>query len=159
MLVPFLWMILTAFKTKSQAISVDPFYFLPNGAWHWENFSEVWNSYNFFTLYINTIIVMALRVVCALLTATMAGYAFGRLNFPGKKLLFAFTLMTMLLTGFAGAHTTAQAAAKKGLVKSGGKYYEGKTRDRNPDEDGSAGNQRHACIFRGRGVIWGCKIT
>ena len=41
----------------------------------------------------------------------------------GKKLLFAFTLMTMLLTGFAGAHTTAQAAARKGLVKSGGKYY------------------------------------
>lgn len=97
MLVPFLWMILTAFKTKSQAISVDPFYFLPNGAWHWENFSEVWNSYNFFTLYINTIIVMALRVVCALLTATMAGYAFGRLNFPGKKLLFGIVLIQMMV--------------------------------------------------------------
>ncbi|MBR2765950.1 MAG: carbohydrate ABC transporter permease, partial [Blautia sp.] len=73
MLIPFVWMVLTAFKTKSQAISVDPFYIFPAGVWHWENFSEVWNSYNFLTLYVNTLIVMVLRVVCAVLTATMAG--------------------------------------------------------------------------------------
>ena len=60
MLAPFLWMVLTAFKSKSQAISVDPFYFLPQGAWHFENFTEVWNSYNFLRLYINTLIMMFL---------------------------------------------------------------------------------------------------
>ena len=97
MLVPFVWMMLTAFKTKSQAISVDPFYFFPSGAWHWENFSEVWNSYNFFQLYINTIIMMALRVLFALLTATMCGYAFGRLKFPGKNILFSIILLQMMV--------------------------------------------------------------
>ena len=97
MLVPFVWMLLTAFKTKSQAISIDPFYILPNGQWHWENFTDVWNSYNFLTLYFNTIIVMALRVVCAVLTATMAGYAFGRLRFRGKGILFSFILIQMMV--------------------------------------------------------------
>lgn len=97
MLIPFVWMVLTAFKTKSQAISVDPFYIFPSGGWHWENFSEVWNSYNFLTLYINTLIVMVLRVLCAILTATMAGYAFGRLEFPGKKLLFSVVLIQMMV--------------------------------------------------------------
>ena len=37
------------------------------------------------------------RVVCALLTATMAGYAFGRLNFPGKKFMFALVLIQMMI--------------------------------------------------------------
>ncbi len=97
MLVPFVWMVLTAFKTKSQAISVDPFYIFPSGGWHWENFSEVWNSYNFFTLYVNTLIVMILRVICAVLTATMAGYAFGRLKFPGKSILFSIVLIQMMV--------------------------------------------------------------
>lgn len=97
MLLPFAWMILTAFKTKSQAISVDPFYIFPPGEWHWENFTEVWNSYNFFTLYINTLVVMILRVICAVVTATMAGYAFGRLKFPGKKILFSFVLIQMMV--------------------------------------------------------------
>lgn len=97
MLIPFVWMVLTAFKTKSQAISVDPFYIFPSGAWHWENFSEVWNSYNFLTLYGNTLIVMVLRVLCAVFTATMAGYAFGRLQFPGKNLLFSIVLIQMMV--------------------------------------------------------------
>ena len=97
MLAPFLWMVLTAFKSKSQAISVDPFYFLPQGAWHFENFTEVWNSYNFLRLYINTLIMMALRVLSALLTATMCGYAFGRLEFPGKKALFSIVLLQMMV--------------------------------------------------------------
>ena len=47
MLVPFAWMLLTAFKTKTEAISVNPFYIFPEHGWHFENFIDVWNSYNF----------------------------------------------------------------------------------------------------------------
>ena len=77
MLVPFVWMILTALKTNQEAISVDPFYILPAHGWHWENFAEVWRSYNFIILYKNTLLMILFRVICACLTATMAGYAFG----------------------------------------------------------------------------------
>ena len=97
MLVPFAWMILTALKTNQEAISVDPFYIFPHNGWHWETFGEVWKSYNFVLLYKNTLLMIFFRVVCACLTATMAGYAFGRLNFPGKNFLFSLVLIQMMI--------------------------------------------------------------
>lgn len=97
MLVPFLWMILTALKTNQEAISVNPFYIFPQSGWQWENFVTVWKSYNFFTLYKNTLLMIVFRIICACLTATMAGYAFGRLNFPGKNFLFSLVLIQMMI--------------------------------------------------------------
>ena len=97
MLVPFVWMILTAVKTNQEAISVAPFYIFPQNGWHWENFAEVWKSYNFVILYKNTLLMIFFRVVCACLTATMAGYAFGRLHFPGKNIMFSLVLIQMMI--------------------------------------------------------------
>ena len=97
MLFPFVWMILTALKTNQEAISVNPFYIFPHSGWHWENFAKVWKSYNFVLLYKNTLLMIFFRVVCACLTATMAGYAFGRLNFPGKNFLFSLVLIQMMI--------------------------------------------------------------
>ena len=97
MLVPFVWMILTAIKTNQEAISVDPFYVFPHNGWHFENFATVWKSYNIITLYKNTILFIIFRVICAYLTATMAGYAFGRLEFPGKKIMFSLVLIQMMI--------------------------------------------------------------
>ncbi|MCD7837304.1 MAG: carbohydrate ABC transporter permease [Clostridiales bacterium] len=97
MIVPFAWMILTALKTNQEAISVSPFYIFPQSGWHWENFATVWKSYNFLILYKNTLLMIFFRVVCACLTATMAGYAFGRLKFPGKNVLFSLVLIQMMV--------------------------------------------------------------
>ena len=97
MLVPFAWMILTAVKTNQEAISVDPFFIFPHNGWHWENFVTVWKSYNFIILYKNTLLMIFFRVVCACLTATMAGYAFGRLKFPGKNIMFSLVLIQMMI--------------------------------------------------------------
>jgi multiple sugar transport system permease protein len=97
MLVPFAWMILTALKTNQESISVSPFYIFPHHGWHWENFGTVWKSYNFLILYKNTLLMIFWRVVCAVLTATMAGYAFGRLKFPGKNFLFTLVLVQMMI--------------------------------------------------------------
>ena len=99
MIVPFAWMILTALKTKQESISVNPFYILPSNGWHWENFATVWKSYNFLILYKNTLLMIFFRVLCAVLTATMAGYAFGRLKFRGKNILFAMVLIQMMVPG------------------------------------------------------------
>ena len=99
MIVPFAWMILTALKTNQESISVNPFYIFPHNGWHWENFKTVWKSYNFVILYKNTILMIFFRVVCAVLTATMAGYALGRLNFRGKKLVVSLILIQMMVPG------------------------------------------------------------
>ena len=96
MLVPFLWMVLTAFKTQSESTAIDPFVILPS-TWHFDNFGTVWTSYNFLLLYKNTLLMIFFRVLCAVLTATMAGYAFGRLEFPGKNIMFALVLIQMMV--------------------------------------------------------------
>ena len=97
MLVPFAWMILTAVKTNQESVSVDPFFIFPQGKWNWGNFATVWESYNFLVLYKNTLLMIVLRIVCACLTATMAGYAFGRLRFPGRNFMFSLILVQMMI--------------------------------------------------------------
>ena len=96
MLVPFLWMILTAFKTMTEATSVNPFVILPS-TWRWDSFREVSANMDFLHLYINTLLLILGRVVCAVLTATLAGYAFGRLNFNGRDLCFSLVLFQMMV--------------------------------------------------------------
>lgn len=98
MLVPFLWMALTAFKSMTEATSVNPFVILPS-IWRKENFLEVIRNMDFAKLYLNTLLLIAGRVICAVLTATMAGYAFGRLDFPGKNIMFSLILFQMMVPG------------------------------------------------------------
>ena len=146
MIVPFAWMILTALKTNQEAISVNPFYILPHNSWHWANFGTVWKSYNFLILYKNTLLLIFFRVVCACLTATMAGYAFGRLNFPGKNILFSLVLVQMMvpaqifiipqytMVSKLGAINTMFGLVFPGLVTAFGTYllkvgYEGLPKD------------------------------
>ena len=96
MLVPFIWMILTAFKTVTEATSDDPFVIFPK-VWRTDSFKEVIRNMNFLVLYKNTLLMIFFRVLCAVLTATMAGYAFGRLHFKGRDFCFSLVLLQMMV--------------------------------------------------------------
>ena len=96
MLVPFIWMILTAFKTVTEATSVDPFVIFPK-VWRTDSFKEVIRNMNFLVFYKNTLLMIFFRVLCAVLTATMAGYAFGRLHFKGRDFCFSLVLLQMMV--------------------------------------------------------------
>lgn len=96
MLVPFIWMALTAFKSNTEATSIKPFVILPT-VWHTDSFRAVWDYMNFALLYKNTLLLIFWRVVCAVFTATLAGYAFGRLEFKGKNAAFALVLFQMMI--------------------------------------------------------------
>ena len=96
MIIPFVWMFLTAFKTQGEATSVDPFIIFPK-VWQVSSFEEIWQNMNFFMLYKNTLLLIFWRVLCACLTATMAGYAFARLEFKGKNLMFSLILLQMMI--------------------------------------------------------------
>jgi len=96
MLVPFLWMFLTAFKTVSETTQVDPFVIVPK-VWQVENFGNVIKAMDFVRLYANTIMMIALRIVCAIITSTLSGYAFARLEFKGKNIMFALVLLQMMI--------------------------------------------------------------
>lgn len=96
MLVPFLWMILTAFKTVAETTQVDPFVIIPS-VWQTQNFANVIKAMDFVRLYANTLGMVALRILFAVLTATLSGYAFARLQFKGKNVMFALVLLQMMI--------------------------------------------------------------
>lgn len=96
MVVPFIWMFLTAFKSTSEATQMNPFIILPS-KWRLDAFYSVVSKMNFLQLYWNTLVLIAGRVICAVLTATMAGYAFGRLHFKGRNAAFSLVLFQMMV--------------------------------------------------------------
>lgn len=95
MLFPFVWMILTSLKTNEESLRIPPTLF-PE-ALNWSNYSVVTGELPFGTLYINTLLMMFWRVVCAVVFSSMAGFAFAKLQFPCKKLLFFIVLTQMML--------------------------------------------------------------
>ncbi|MCF2704060.1 carbohydrate ABC transporter permease [Enterocloster clostridioformis] len=96
MMVPFLWMILTSFKSVTEATAINPFVIFPK-LWRTEAFAAVLNNMNFLMLYKNTFLLILFRVLCAVLTATMAGYAFARLHFKGRHFCFSLVLFQMMV--------------------------------------------------------------
>ena len=94
MLFPFLWMVLTSFKSNVEAVAVPPT-FLPQ-EWTLGGYQRVWER-NITVSYVNTIIISVGIVVCQLITASMAAYAFARLNFPGKRVLFGLILCMLMI--------------------------------------------------------------
>lgn len=95
MIFPFVWMLLTSFKTQAESMAIPP-QILPNN-WDFDNFVKALQSLPFANLYINTGLMIVFRVVCAVVFSSMAGYAFAKINFKGKNLLFGIVLMQMML--------------------------------------------------------------
>ena len=96
MIVPFLWMILTAFKSVSESTQLTPFIIIPS-VWRLDAFKSVITKMNFFRLYWNTLILIIGRIICAVVTASLAGYALGRLKFKGRDIAFALVLFQMMV--------------------------------------------------------------
>lgn len=96
MLLPFAWMFLTSFKTITEATQMNPFVIFPS-EWRTDSFANVIRKMDFFKLYLNTLLMIVGRILCAVLTATMAGYAFARLEFKGKNFCFALVMFQMMV--------------------------------------------------------------
>lgn len=94
---PFIWMILTSFKTQSEAIAVPPI-ILPS-EWKWENYLEIFDAVPFAKMYLNTILSAIVTVAGQLLFCSMAAYAFGRIEFPGRNAIFMLLLAVLMVPG------------------------------------------------------------
>ncbi|HIS25955.1 MAG TPA: carbohydrate ABC transporter permease [Candidatus Pullilachnospira intestinigallinarum] len=94
MLVPFVWMVLTSFKTYAETVKV-PIQWLP-AVWSWDNYREVLMRLDFIRYYGNTIIVTVLTTVLMLFIGSLSAFAFARMNFPFKNALF-YMLLTVFM--------------------------------------------------------------
>ena len=97
MLIPFLWMISTSLKTAPETIAVPPIW-IPK-ALQWSNYVKAWNDAPFGQYFINSIIVTLVTTVGQLFTSILAAFAFSRLKFYGKNILFIIFLGTMMIPG------------------------------------------------------------
>lgn len=116
MIFPFVWMFLTSFKTVEESMIVPPT-ILP-AEWQTKNFRDAMASLPFLSLYGNTALMVFWRVVCAVVFSSMAGYAFAKLRFRGKKLLFSLVLVQMMLPSQIFITPQYQMLAKLGLTNT-----------------------------------------
>ena len=116
MIFPFIWMLLTSFKTVAESMQIPPDFF--PAQWIIDNFKDAMASLPFGALYKNTILLIFWRVVCAVAFSSMAGYAFAKLNFKGKNFLFSLVLVQMMLPSQIFITPQYQMLAKMGLTNT-----------------------------------------
>jgi len=95
MFIPFLWSITTSLKTNPEAALFPPT-LLPRAP-TLDAYQRVLTGAPFFRWFANSAIVAALVVACRGMFCTMAGYAFARMKFPGRDMLFMLVLATMMV--------------------------------------------------------------
>jgi multiple sugar transport system permease protein len=95
MVFPFFWTITSALKDNSQIFASPPKW-IPHPAL-WSNFSDSLQAMPFAGAYWNSFYITTVIVVCQLLTASMAAYAFAKIRFPGANVLFILFLSTMMI--------------------------------------------------------------
>jgi multiple sugar transport system permease protein len=92
---PFLWEILTSFKSLTEIAQVPPT-LLPS-RWRFSNYGDVFRGLPFSTMFVNSVINAVARTAAQLLLCSMAAYAFARIDFPGRKVLFGVFLSVLLV--------------------------------------------------------------
>jgi sn-glycerol 3-phosphate transport system permease protein len=93
---PLMWMLIAAFRPQNFG-GLDMASLWPDFAPTLSNFREALASADFARLYLNTIIVTGGILIVQLVTATLAGFAFARLRFPGSGVLFVLFLMQLMI--------------------------------------------------------------
>jgi multiple sugar transport system permease protein len=94
-LLPFYWMLNTSLKTN-RAIITPPITYLPSPATV-ANFRTAWMQVGFDRFFLNSIIISAGVMVCAVILSIMAAYAMTRFDFRGKALVVVVLLCTQFL--------------------------------------------------------------
>lgn len=95
MMVPFIWLIRSSLMTNAQ-IFVFPPEWIPN-PFQWSNYSEALTIVPFYRYFLNTMKIEVFTVIGVLLTSSLAAFSFARLKWPGKNIVFALLLSTLML--------------------------------------------------------------
>ncbi len=98
-LMPFVWVVATSLRTPAQSFSVPPKW-IPTDM-DFSNYARVFEEIPFWQQIGNSFIITLSVVAGQLITASLAGYAFARLRFRGRNLLFGLVLATMMIPGQA----------------------------------------------------------
>ncbi|MEZ3487458.1 MAG: carbohydrate ABC transporter permease [Lachnospiraceae bacterium] len=111
---PFLWMVLTSFKTVGEAMQIPPTFF-PEKL-RTEAYTQIISALPFARVYVNTIISTVVTTVVQVLFCSMAAYAFARIEFPFKNVIFVLLLSVLMVPGQIFLIPQYQIIQKMGLL-------------------------------------------
>jgi len=94
-LLPFIWMVLTSFKDLNELFSYPPTWF--PSQFHLENYKNAFIAAPFGRFYLNSLFVAVTVTIGQIITCSMAAYAFARIKFWGRDILFFIFLGTMMI--------------------------------------------------------------
>jgi multiple sugar transport system permease protein len=101
-LAPFVFALVSSFKTEAQVLSTPPT-LIPHPA-TLSNYQTTFFSKDitlpFPRFILNSLVYASVTAFLNVILGAMAGYAFGRLNFPGKNVLYAVTLAVLMIPGY-----------------------------------------------------------
>lgn len=94
-LYPFLWMVISSFKAEPDIVTYPPQFFAPG--YTLEQYRHVFSAIPLWRYIRNTAIFAFGTTLSSVLLDSMAGYAFARIRFRGRKTLFSLVLTTMMI--------------------------------------------------------------
>jgi multiple sugar transport system permease protein len=97
-LVPFIWMLSTSLKNLDEVFLFPPKW-IPSKL-QFRNYTSLWHDFPMSTWIFNSLKVTLSVTIGVLITSSMAAYAFARINFPGRNLLFYMYLGALMIPGW-----------------------------------------------------------
>lgn len=98
-IIPFYWMVLTAFKTEAEVFVSPPILWKNFSEWRFTNFAAAMDAAPFMRYMGNTVLVSSISTVGTVITTVFASFAFARLNFIGRDFVFMMLIATMMIPG------------------------------------------------------------
>lgn len=98
-IIPFYWMIMTAIKEEADVFVSPPILWVNPLNWQFSNFALALERAPFARFMYNTVIVSMISTVGTIVTTVFAAFAFARLNFVGRDILFMALIATMMIPG------------------------------------------------------------
>ena len=96
-LFPFYWMIISSLKTEAEYRMTIPTFFPQTIMW--SNYAEAFTAANLGRLFLNTAYVGIVSTILSLIITVLSAFAFARLEFKGKDMMFGALLATMMIPG------------------------------------------------------------
>ena len=116
LLSPIWWMASTSLKSMQEIMRFPPTFWPEE--WHFENYLYTWQTANFTRYTLNTLFIATVSVFANVISNSFIAYGFAKIEFKGKRVLFAILLATMMLPGFVTLIPTYILFSKLGWLNT-----------------------------------------
>ncbi|HCT98343.1 ABC transporter permease subunit [Carnobacterium sp. PL17GRE32] len=116
MILPFFWMVSTSIKTTGETLAIPPVWLPEN--WQWSNYETALTMAPFDQYFINSVIITLSSTIGEVITSILAAFAFSKLQFFGKNILFTILISTMMVPFELLMIPTYLTLSKMGMINS-----------------------------------------